>query len=167
VDLWPTVTQTNGSGFANFLIGGGLNNTKANDGVIWAGGAANAITVTLFGNGTLSIRDQSLFNGADGEYIYFNGSAFSNNGFKKLSIVTSAFASGSQTLSFYLDDTVVLKNYTRAAGFTSDNHVGFQATGTKVRPSPFSTTSTSRLASSGRAATAIGLLASVQLFSTV
>jgi autotransporter-associated beta strand protein len=127
VDLWPTVTQTNGSGFANFLIGGGLNNTKANDGVIWAGGAANAITVTLFGNGTLSIRDQSLFNGADGEYIYYNGSAFSNNGFKKLSIVTSAFASGSQTLSFYLDDTVVLKNYTRAAGFTSDNYVGFQA----------------------------------------
>jgi autotransporter-associated beta strand protein len=127
VDLWPTVTQTNGSGFANFLIGGGLNNTKANDGVIWAGGAANAITVTLFGNGTLSIRDQSLFNGADGEYIYYNGSAFSNNGFKKLSIVTSAFASGSQTLSFYLDDTVVLKNYTRAAGFTSDNYIGFQA----------------------------------------
>ena len=127
VDLWPTVTQTNGSGFANFLIGGGLNNTKANDGVIWDGGAGNAITVTLFGNGTLSIRDQSLFNGADGEYIYYNGSAFSNNGFKKLSIVTSAFASGSQTLSFYLDDTVVLKNYTRAAGFTSDNYVGFQA----------------------------------------
>jgi autotransporter-associated beta strand protein len=127
VDLWPTVTQTNGSGFASFLIGGGLNNTKANDGVIWDGGAANAITVTLFGNGTLSIRDQSLFNGADGEYIYYNGSAFSNNGFKKLSIVTSAFASGSQTLSFYLDDTVVLKNYTRAAGFTSDNYVGFQA----------------------------------------
>jgi autotransporter-associated beta strand protein len=127
VDLWPTVTQTNGSGFASFLIGGGLNNTKANDGVIWDGGAANAITVTLFGNGTLSIRDQSLFNGADGEYIYFNGSAFSNNGFKKLSIVTSAFASGLQTLSFYLDDTVVLKNYTRAAGFTSDNYIGFQA----------------------------------------
>jgi autotransporter-associated beta strand protein len=127
VDLWPTVTQTNGSGFANFLIGGGLDNTKANDGVIFAGGAANAITVTLFGNGTLSIRDQSKFDGADSEYIYYNGSAFSNNGFKKLSIVTSALASGSQTLSFYLDDAAVLKNYTRAAGFTSGNYVGFQA----------------------------------------
>jgi autotransporter-associated beta strand protein len=127
VDLWPTVTQTNGSGFASFLIGGGLNNTKANDGVIWDGGAGNAITVTLFGNGTLQIRDQSKFDGDGGEYIYYNGSAFSNNGFKKLSIVTSAFASGSQTLSFYLDDTAVLKNYTRAAGFTSDNYVGFQA----------------------------------------
>jgi hypothetical protein len=127
VDLWPTVTQTNGSGFANFLIGGGLNNTKANDGVIFAGGAANAITVTLFGNGTLQIRDQSKFDGADGEYIYYKENAFSNNGFKKLSIVTSAFASGSQTLSFYLDDTVLLENYTRAAGFTSNNHIGFQA----------------------------------------
>ena len=125
-DIWPTVTQSSGSGFASLLVGGGLNNTKANDGVLWAGGAANAITVSLYGNGLLTIRDQSKFDGANGEFIYYNGSAFSNNGFKKLSIVTSAFASGSQTLSFYLDDTVVLKNYTRAAGFTSDNYIGFQ-----------------------------------------
>ena len=127
VDLWPTVTQTNGSGFASFLIGGGLDNTKANDGVIFAGGAANAITVSLFGNGLLTIRDQSLFDGLDGEYIYYNPNAFSNNGFQTLSIVTSAFASGPQTLSFYLDNTAVLENYTRAAGFTSDNYIGFQA----------------------------------------
>ena len=127
VDLWPTVTQTNGSGFANFLIGGGLDNTKANDGVIFAGGAANAITVTLFGNGTLQIRDQSKFDGDGGEYIYYKENAFTNNGFKKLSIVTSAFASGSQSLSFYLDDTAVLTNYTRAAGFTSETYIGFQA----------------------------------------
>jgi len=127
VDLWPTVTQTNGSGFANFLIGGGLNNTKANDGVIWAGGAANAITVTLFGNGTLSIRDQSLFDGAGAETIFFADNYFTNNGFETLSIVTSAFASGPQTLSFYLDNTAVLENYTRVAGFTSDNYIGFQA----------------------------------------
>jgi hypothetical protein len=127
VDLWPTVTQSNGSGFANFLIGGGLANTQANDGVIWAGGAANAITVSLFGNGLLTIRDQSLFDGANGEYIYYNESAFTNNGFKNLKIVTSAFASGSQSMSFYLDNTAVLSNYTRAAGFTSNNYIGFQA----------------------------------------
>lgn len=127
VDIWPTVTQNPGSGFASFLIGGGLANTKANDGVIWAGGAANAITVSLYGNGLLTIRDQSKFDGADGEYIYYNGSAFTNNGFKTLSIVTSAFASGPQTLSFYLDNTAVLTNYSRADGFTSDNYLGFQA----------------------------------------
>jgi hypothetical protein len=127
VDIWPTVTQTAGSGFASFLIGGGLNNTKANDGVIWAGGAANAITVSLYGNGLLTIRDQSLFDGADGETIYWGSGAFTNNGFKNLKIVTSAFASGPQTLSFYLDNTAVLSNYTRAAGFTSDNYIGFQA----------------------------------------
>jgi hypothetical protein len=127
VDLWPTVTQSNGSGFANFLIGGGLANTQANDGVIWAGGAANAITVSLYGNGLLTIRDQSLFDGADGEYIYWGAGAFTNNGFKNLKIVTSAFASGSQSMSFYLDDTAVLSNYTRAAGFTSNNYIGFQA----------------------------------------
>jgi hypothetical protein len=127
VDLWPTVTQFAGSGFANFLIGGGLNNTKANDGVIWAGGAANAITVSLYGNGTLTIRDQSLFDGANGEYIYWGAESFVNNGFKKLRINVSAFASGSQTLSFYLDDIAVLENYTRTAGFTSDNYLGFQA----------------------------------------
>jgi hypothetical protein len=127
VDLWPTVTQFAGSGFANFLIGGGLNNTKANDGVIWAGGAANAITVSLYGNGTLTIRDQSLFDGANGEYIYWGAESFVNNGFKKLRINVSAFASGSQTLSFYLDDIAVLENYTRTAGFTSDNFLGFQA----------------------------------------
>ena len=127
VDLWPTVTQNPGSGFASLLVGGGLNNTKANDGVIWAGGAANAITVTLYGNGTLTIRDQSKFDGADGEYIYWRAGAFTNNGFKNLKIVTSAFASGSQSMSFYLDDTAVLSNYTRAAGFTSNNYIGFQA----------------------------------------
>jgi hypothetical protein len=127
VDLWPTVTQTNGSGFASFLIGGGLDNTKANDGVIFAGGAANAITVSLYGDGLLTIRDQSLFDGLNGEYIYYNPNAFSNNGFETLSIVTSAFASGPQTLSFYLDNTAVLENYTRVAGFTSDNYIGFQA----------------------------------------
>jgi hypothetical protein len=127
VDLWPTVTQTNGSGFASFLIGGGLNNTKANDGVIFAGGAANAITVSLYGNGLLTIRDQSLFDGNGSEYIYYNPNAFSNNGFETLRVVTSAFASGSQTLSFYLDNTAVLENYTRVAGFTSDNYIGFQA----------------------------------------
>jgi hypothetical protein len=127
VDIWPTVTQSAGSGFANFLIGGGLNNTKANDGVLWAGGAANAIAVSLYGNGLLTIRDQSKFDGDGGEYIYYNPNAFSNNGFKNLSIVTSAFTSGSQTLSFFLDNTAVLSNYTRAAGFTSDNYIGFQA----------------------------------------
>jgi len=127
VDLWPTVTQNPGSGFASLLVGGGLNNTKANDGVIWAGGAANAITVTLYGTGTLTIRDQSLFDGADGEFIYWGAGAFTNNGFKNLKIVTSAFASGSQSMSFYLDNTAVLSNYTRAAGFTSDNYIGFQA----------------------------------------
>jgi hypothetical protein len=127
VDLWPTVTQTNGSGFASFLIGGGLDNTKANDGVIFAGGAANAITVSLYGNGLLTIRDQSKFDGASGEYIYWGAGAFTNNGFKNLSIVSSAFTSGSQTLSFYLDNTALLENYTRAAGFTSDNYIGFQA----------------------------------------
>ena len=127
VDIWPTVTQSNGSGLASFLIGGGLANTQANDGVLWAGGAANAITVSLYGNGLLTIRDQSLFDGADGEYIYWGAGAFTNNGFKNLKIVTSAFASGSQSMSFYLDDTAVLSNYTRAAGFTSNNYIGFQA----------------------------------------
>jgi hypothetical protein len=127
VDLWPTVTQTNGSGFASFLIGGGLDNTKANDGVIFAGGAANAITVTLFGTGTLQIKDQSLFDGAGAETIFFADNYFTNNGFETLSIVTSAFASGPQTLSFYLDNTAVLENYTRVAGFTSNNYIGFQA----------------------------------------
>ena len=127
VDLWPTVTQNPGSGFASLLVGGGLANTQANDGVLWAGGAANAITVSLYGNGLLTIRDQSKFDGADGEFIYYNGSAFTNNGFKNLKIVTSAFASGSQSMSFYLDNTAVLSNYTRAAGFTSNNYIGFQA----------------------------------------
>jgi hypothetical protein len=127
VDIWPTVTQSNGSGLASFLIGGGLANTQANDGVIWAGGAANAITVSLYGNGLLTIRDQSKFDGLDGEYIYWGAGAFTNNGFKNLKIVTSAFASGSQSMSFYLDDTAVLSNYTRAAGFTSNNYIGFQA----------------------------------------
>ena len=127
VDLWPTVTQSSGSGYASLLVGGGLANTQANDGVLWAGGAANAITVTLYGTGTLTIRDQSKFDGADGEYIYWRAGAFTNNGFKNLKIVTSAFASGSQSMSFYLDNTAVLSNYTRAAGFTSDNYIGFQA----------------------------------------
>ena len=127
VDLWPTVTQSSGSGYASLLVGGGLANTQANDGAIWAGGAANAITVTLYGTGTLTIRDQSLFDGADGEVIYWGGGAFTNDGFKNLKIVTSAFASGSQSMSFYLDDTAVLSNYTRAAGFTSNNYIGFQA----------------------------------------
>ena len=127
MDIWPTVTQSSGSGFASLLVGGGLANTQANDGVLWAGGAANAITVTLFGNGDLQIRDQSKFDGAGGQNIYWGAGAFTNNGFKNLSIVSSAFTSGSQTLSFYLDDTAVLTNYTRAAGFTSDNYIGFQA----------------------------------------
>ena len=127
VDIWPTVTQNPGSGFASLLVGGGLNNTKANDGALWAGGAANAITVTLYGNGDLQIRDQSLFDGEGGEGIYWGSGAFTNNGFKNLKIVTSAFASGSQSMSFYLDDTAVLSNYTRAAGFTSNNYIGFQA----------------------------------------
>ena len=127
VDIWPTVMQSNGSGFASLLVGGGLNNTKANDGVLWAGGAANAITVSLYGNGLLTIRDQSKFNGADGEYIYWGDGAFTNNGFKNLSIVSSAFTSGAQTLSFYLDNTALLENYTRDVGFTSDNYIGFQA----------------------------------------
>ena len=126
VDLWPTVTQSSGSGYASLLVGGGLANTQANDGVIWAGGAANAITVTLYGTGTLTIRDQSLFDGADGEVIYWGGGAFTNDGFKNLKIVTSAFASGSQSMSFYLDDSL-LYNHTRAAGFTSNNYIGFQA----------------------------------------
>jgi hypothetical protein len=127
VDLWPTVTQSAGAGFASFLIGGGLNNTKANEGVIWAGGAANAISVSLFGNGSLWIKDQSLFDGAGAETIFYSDDYFANNGFKKLRINVSAFASGSQTLSFYLDDIAVLENYTRTAGFTSDNYLGFQA----------------------------------------
>jgi hypothetical protein len=127
VDIWPTVTQNPGSGFASFLIGGGLNNTKANDGVLWAGGAANAITVSLYGNGLLTIADQSKFDGEGGQNIYWGAGAFTNNGFKNLSIVSSAFTSGSQTLSFYLDNTPLLENYTRAAGFTSDNYIGFQA----------------------------------------
>ena len=127
VDLWPTVTQNPGSGFASLLVGGGLANTQANDGVLWAGGAANAITVSLYGNGLLTIRDQSKFDGADGEFIYWGAGAFTNNGFKNLKIVTSAFASGSQSMSFYLDNTAVLSNYTRAAGFTSNNYIGFQA----------------------------------------
>jgi hypothetical protein len=127
VDIWPTVTQNPGSGFASLVVGGGLANTQANDGVLWAGGAANAITVTLFGNGNLQIRDQSLFDGAEGENIYWGTGAFTNDGFKNLKIVTSAFASGSQSMSFYLDDTAVLSNYTRAAGFTSNNYIGFQA----------------------------------------
>ena len=126
VDLWPTVTQSSGSGYASLLVGGGLANTQANDGVIWAGGAANAITVTLYGTGTLTIRDQSLFDGADGEVIYWGAGAFTNDGFKNLKIVTSAFASGSQSMSFYLDDSL-LYNHTRAAGFTSNNYIGFQA----------------------------------------
>lgn len=126
VDLWPTVTQSSGSGYASLLVGGGLANTQANDGVIWAGGAANAITVTLYGTGTLTIKDQSLFDGADGEVIYWGGGAFTNDGFKNLKIVTSAFASGSQSMSFYLDDSL-LYNHTRAAGFTSNNYIGFQA----------------------------------------
>jgi hypothetical protein len=127
VDIWPTVTQNPGSGFASFLIGGGLANTKANDGVIWAGGAANAITVSLYGNGDLQIRDQSLFDGAGAETIFWGTGYFNNNGFQTLSIVTSAFTSGSQTLSFYLNSTPVLTNYTRTDGFTSDNYIGFQA----------------------------------------
>ena len=126
VDLWPTVTQSSGSGYASLLVGGGLANTQANDGVLWAGGAANAITVTLYGTGTLTIRDQSLFDGLDGEYIYWGDGAFTNDGFKNLKIVTSAFASGSQSMSFYLDDSL-LYNHTRAAGFTSNNYIGFQA----------------------------------------
>jgi len=125
--IWPTVTQTNGSGFASLLVGGGLANTQANDGALWAGGATNAITVTLYGSGTLTIADQSKFDGKGAETIYSNPNAFTNNGFKNLSIVSSAFTSGSQTLSFYLDNTALLENYTRAAGFTSDNYIGFQA----------------------------------------
>ncbi|MCX6970219.1 MAG: hypothetical protein NTV93_08710 [Verrucomicrobia bacterium] len=127
VDIWPTVTQPAGSGFASFLIGGGLANTQANDGVIYAGGAANAITVSLYGKGTLWIKDQSKFDGAGAETIFYADNYFNNNGFKTLSIVTSAFASGPQTLSFYLDNTAVLTNYTRTVGFTSDNYIGFQA----------------------------------------
>jgi hypothetical protein len=127
MDIWPTVTQINGSGFASLLVGGGLLNTQANDGVLWAGGAANAITVSLHGTGLLTIADQSKFDGNGGEYIYWVNGAFTNNGFKNLSIVTSAFASGPQTLSFYLDNTALLENYTRAAGFTSENYIGFQA----------------------------------------
>jgi hypothetical protein len=127
VDLWPTVTQFAGAGFASFLVGGGLANTQASEGVIWAGGAANAISVSLFGNGTLWIKDQSMFDGAGAETIFYSDDYFANNGFKKLRINVSAFASGSQTLSFFLDDIPVLSNYTRTAGFTSDNYLGFQA----------------------------------------
>jgi hypothetical protein len=127
VDIWPTVTQNPGSGYASFLVGGGLANTQANDGVLWAGGAENAITISLYGNGTLQIRDQSLFDGTGAETIFYADNYFTNNGYKSLSIVTSAFASGSQTLSFYLDNTAILTDYTRAAGFTSDNYIGFQA----------------------------------------
>jgi hypothetical protein len=127
LDIWPTVTQTAGSGFASFLVGGGLANTQANEGVLWAGGAANAISVSLFGNGTLWIKDQSKFDGNGAETIFYADNYFTNNGFKTLSIVTSAFASGSQTLNFYLGATPILTNYTRDAGFTSDNYIGFQA----------------------------------------
>jgi len=127
VDLWPTVTQIEGAGFASFLIGGGLANTQANEGVLWAGGAANSISVSLYGNGTLWIKDQSKFDGNGAESIFYADNYFTNNGFKTISIVTSAFASGSQTLNFYLGATPILTNYTRDAGFTSDNHIGFQA----------------------------------------
>jgi hypothetical protein len=76
--IWPTVTQSNGSGFASLLVGGGLLNTQANDGVLWAGGAANAITVSLYGNGLLTIADQSKFDGVGGEYIHWGNGAFTN-----------------------------------------------------------------------------------------
>jgi hypothetical protein len=138
VDIWPTVTQNPGSGFASFLVGGGLANTQANEGVLWAGGAANAISVSLFGNGTLWIKDQSKLDGNGAETIFYADNYFTNNGPVRLTIDASALASGSQTLNFYLgvwdtvtdaitDPTPILTNYTRDAGFTSDNHVGFQA----------------------------------------
>jgi hypothetical protein len=138
VDIWPTVTQNPGSGFASFLVGGGLANTQANEGVLWAGGAANAISVSVYGNGTLWIRDQSKFDGNGAETIFYADNYFTNNGPVRLTIDASALASGSQTLNFYLgvwdtvtdaitDPTPILTNYTRDAGFTSDNHVGFQA----------------------------------------
>jgi hypothetical protein len=127
VDIWPTVTQNPGSGYASFLVGGGLANTQANDGVIWEGGAANAISVSLYGNGTLWIKDQSKFDGNGAETIFYADNYFNNTGPQTLTIVASALASGSQTLNFYLGATPILTNYTRDAGFTSDNHVGFQA----------------------------------------
>ena len=127
VDIWPTVTQNPGSGFASLLIGGGLNNTKANDGVIYGGGAANAITVSLYGNGILWIKDQSKFDGNGAETIFYADNYFNNTGPQTLTIVASALASGSQTLNFYLGATPILTNYTRDAGFTSDNYIGFQA----------------------------------------
>jgi hypothetical protein len=127
VDIWPTVTQNPGSGFASFLIGGGLANTQANEGVIFAGGAANAISVSLYGNGTLLIKDQSKFDGNGAESIFYADNYFNNTGPQTLTIVASALASGSQTLNFYLGATPILTNYTRDAGFTSDNHIGFQA----------------------------------------
>ena len=138
VDIWPTVTQNPGSGFASFLIGGGLANTQANEGVLWAGGAANAISVSVYGNGTLWIKDQSKFDGSGAETIFYADNYFTNNGPVRLTIDASALASGSQTLNFYLgvwdtvtdaitDPTPILTNYTRDAGFTSDNHIGFQA----------------------------------------
>jgi hypothetical protein len=108
-------------------VGGGLANTQANEGVIWAGGAANAISVTLFGNGTLWIKDQSKFDENGAETIFYADSYFTNTGPQTLTIDASALASGSQTLNFYLGGTPILTNYTRDAGFTSDNHVGFQA----------------------------------------
>jgi len=138
VDIWPTVTQNPGSGFASFLIGGGLANTQANEGVIFDGGAENAISVSVYGNGTLWIKDQSKFDGNDAETIFYADNYFTNNGPVRLTIDASALASGSQTLNFYLGvwDTVtdaitdpepILTNYTRDAGFTSDNYIGFQA----------------------------------------
>ena len=127
VDIWPTVTQNPGSGFASFLVGGGLANTQANEGVLWAGGAANAISVSLFGNGTLWIKDQSKFDGNGAETIFYADNYFTNNGPVRLTIDASALASGSQTLNFYLGATPILTNYTRDAGFTSDNYIGFQA----------------------------------------
>jgi hypothetical protein len=111
----------------SFLIGGGLANTQANEGVIWAGGAANAIVVSLYGNGTLWIKDQSKFDGNGAETIFYADNFFNNTGPQTLTIVASALASGAQTLNFYLGATPILTNYTRDAGFTSDNHIGFQA----------------------------------------
>jgi len=127
VDIWPTVTQNPGSGFASFLVGGGLANTQANEGVLWAGGAANAISVSVYGNGTLWIKDQSKFDGNGAETIFYADNYFTNNGPVRLTIDASALASGSQTLNFYLGATPILTNYTRDAGFTSDNYIGFQA----------------------------------------
>jgi hypothetical protein len=95
--------------------------------VLWAGGAANAISVSLFGNGTLWIKDQSKFDGNGAETIFYADNYFTNNGPVRLTIDASALASGSQTLNFYLGATPILTNYTRDAGFTSDNYIGFQA----------------------------------------